>query len=373
MQDFSWFNLLIFLGSIQGFLLAFVFLSGEQFKKKSNIYLAILLLVISLQNLSNGLIELGHSFVEYLPFSFTLSIPFLLYAFVHQILWPDYTFNKKEKGLLLPLIAQILFKIGVFICFLLQVHTSSFFQQCYLPLNQFFEVVAFIASIGISILLIYKLNRYERELKSNFSEIESKSVQWLKNTLLAVLVLCVLWGIAFTYKILQAPINNTFFYPIWLGVAFITYWLAYSTYIRRNIFETVASIPQQVEVTIPEKKKPILSPKTDEHYQKLLQLMEEEKLYEDPNLSMKILAQKMDLSNGYLSQIINQKEEKNFFEFINTYRVEAVKQKLKDPAFEHLSLLGIALEAGFKSKSTFNAVFKKMTGLTPSAYKKSLK
>ena len=85
---------------------------------------------------------------------------------------------------------------------------------------------------------------------------------------------------------------------------------------------------------------------------------------------MDTLAEKMDLSNGYLSKIINQKEGKNFYEFINTYRIKAVKRNLNTPTYSHYSILGIGLEAGFKSKSTFNAVFKKMTGMTPSAYKK---
>ena len=80
----------------------------------------------------------------------------------------------------------------------------------------------------------------------------------------------------------------------------------------------------------------------------------------------------MDLSKGYLSQIINQKEGKNFFDFINHYRVEDVKEKLNDDAYSHFSILGVALEAGFKSKSTFNAVFKKMTGMTPSQFKRKI-
>ena len=87
---------------------------------------------------------------------------------------------------------------------------------------------------------------------------------------------------------------------------------------------------------------------------------------------MTLLAAKMKLSNGYLSQIINQKEGKNFFDFINGYRVEEVKRNLANPNFDHFSILGIGLEAGFKSKSTFNAVFKKMTGHTPTAYKRLL-
>jgi len=59
-----------------------------------------------------------------------------------------------------------------------------------------------------------------------------------------------------------------------------------------------------------------------------------------------------------------------FFEFINQYRVNEVKAKITDPAYENLSLLGIAFESGFNTKSAFNRVFKKITGFTPGEYKK---
>ena len=98
--------------------------------------------------------------------------------------------------------------------------------------------------------------------------------------------------------------------------------------------------------------------------------MEEEHLYRDATLDMEMLSGRLELSKGYVSQIINQKEGKNFFEFINHYRVNDVKSKIGNTKFKHLSLLGIALEAGFSSKSTFNAAFKKITGLTPSAFQK---
>ena len=101
-------------------------------------------------------------------------------------------------------------------------------------------------------------------------------------------------------------------------------------------------------------------------------LMKEEKLFLDQELDLKSLADKLKLSSGYLSQIINKYEQKNFFDFINGYRVEEVKSKIPDPAYQHLSLLGIAFESGFKSKSTFNLAFKKHTGMTPSGFKKSL-
>lgn len=73
-----------------------------------------------------------------------------------------------------------------------------------------------------------------------------------------------------------------------------------------------------------------------------------------------------------ISQSINREEGVGFNDFVNQYRVEDVKEKLSDPSFTHLTMLGIAESAGFKSGSVFNTAFKKYTGTTPSKYKKSL-
>jgi AraC-like DNA-binding protein len=97
------------------------------------------------------------------------------------------------------------------------------------------------------------------------------------------------------------------------------------------------------------------------------------KSYLNPELSLPKLAEEVGISNHYLSQVINERFKLNFFDFINRYRVEAFKAKVKDPRFTNYSLLGIAFECGFNSKSAFNRVFKQNTGLTPSQYIKSVK
>lgn len=77
----------------------------------------------------------------------------------------------------------------------------------------------------------------------------------------------------------------------------------------------------------------------------------------------------MNISTHHLSQAINQNLNTNFYKFVNAYRVEEVKKKLKNPEFEKYSILGIAFESGFNSKSTFNKIFKEETGMTPSEFK----
>ena len=101
-------------------------------------------------------------------------------------------------------------------------------------------------------------------------------------------------------------------------------------------------------------------------------LLSEKKLYLQARLSLDELAQEMKMSTNQVSLLINEGYQKSFYDLINEMRVEEVKRKIADPDFSHHSLLGIGLECGFNSKSSFNLIFKKFSGLTPSQYKKSL-
>jgi putative ABC transport system permease protein len=96
------------------------------------------------------------------------------------------------------------------------------------------------------------------------------------------------------------------------------------------------------------------------------------RLYEDAELTLTTLAVKLTIHPHDLSRIINVGLEKNFSDFINEFRVREVARKMLDPAYDRLTLLGIAYESGFNSQRTFNRVFKEMTGKTPVEYKNSL-
>ena len=96
--------------------------------------------------------------------------------------------------------------------------------------------------------------------------------------------------------------------------------------------------------------------------------METEKYYLNPKLSLKQLAEVVSLTPHQLSQIINQEIGMNFFDFVNSYRIEETKKRLIAPEYSHLSILGIAFECGFNSKGAFNRIFKKFEGISPSAY-----
>ena len=105
---------------------------------------------------------------------------------------------------------------------------------------------------------------------------------------------------------------------------------------------------------------------------KIKRVMEIEELYLNPNLSPIQLAEATSIKPHYISQIINELLNKNFYTFVNEYRVKAVKQSMIDSNQHYKTLLALGLEAGFNGKSSFNRIFKEHTGQTPSQYKKQI-
>jgi AraC-like DNA-binding protein len=110
--------------------------------------------------------------------------------------------------------------------------------------------------------------------------------------------------------------------------------------------------------------------RADAFLKRLLDVMESEKPYTDGELTLPRLASRLSVSTHHLSQVINERLNRSFTDFVNSYRVEEAKRRLVDPAVGHYSLLAIAEEVGFNSKSAFNAAFKKQTGITPSEFRK---
>jgi AraC-like DNA-binding protein len=107
----------------------------------------------------------------------------------------------------------------------------------------------------------------------------------------------------------------------------------------------------------------------DEYVRRLIQFMDSHKPFLDPNLTLPKLAGQVSIRTHHLSQIINERLHESFFDFINRYRIEEAKKRLSDPSLSHYSIMGVANEVGFRSKSVFNSAFKKQTGMTPSEFR----
>jgi AraC-like DNA-binding protein len=153
-----------------------------------------------------------------------------------------------------------------------------------------------------------------------------------------------------------------------LGLTAFVYALAYLSLRKPEVLTAAgdAAPPKKYE-------KSSLPPERSERYvQKLLHFMETDKPYTDSELTLQKLAGKLSIPAQHLSRVINERLHQNFVDFINTYRVEEAKRRLIDPSKKHYSVLAIAEEVGFNSKSSFNFVFKKHANMTPSEFRKAV-
>ncbi len=116
------------------------------------------------------------------------------------------------------------------------------------------------------------------------------------------------------------------------------------------------------------KTSPITPQQMDASKKALLELMENDTPHLNPSLKISDLALMLGIPSHHLSQILNEGMRTNFYDFVNTYRIEDAKCRLKDKNYSHYSILAIGLDCGFSNKTTFNRTFKKITGMTPSAY-----
>ena len=120
-------------------------------------------------------------------------------------------------------------------------------------------------------------------------------------------------------------------------------------------------------------KKSLLNPELlSQYHDQLKDLMITEQPHLNPNLTLRDLADQMEIPANQFSQLLNEGFNQNFSEFINAYRLETFKEKVADPKNSHLTLLAIAYDSGFNSKTVFNTYFKKVTGQTPKAYMKTI-
>lgn len=222
----------------------------------------------------------------------------------------------------------------------------------------------------ISLLRIYRRNA---NAENSFED----NVQYL-NTVLSIkgLVLGV-WAFMFLASVAgrMSNWNTTDIVEIstdviWLVFSSVTYCLGYFAMNQPELFKLPEEsleeeVPEVIEPTGPSEN--ILPQKN-----KLAKIMEEEKPFLNPKLNLAELADMMDTTPHNLSKVINEGFGKNFFDFVNTYRVEEFKLMIQQNAHKNQTLLAIALEVGFNSKTAFNRSFKKLTDTTPGKYLKDL-
>ena len=241
----------------------------------------------------------------------------LLYFYVRQLTCPDRQFRRKDTGHFCSLLV-------------------GFWMPAWLVLT----------SVIIYLYLSHRLiEDFYRRLRPVLMDRPRFAFRRLDKALLLLGLFCAL---------------SLFGDPFYLTVAFVGIGMAVEALLKPD---------SGVQLTMP------ITDRSDarDKGRRLKEVVAANRLYEDAELTLTTLAVKLTIHPHDLSRIINMGLEKNFSDFINEFRVRDIARKMEDPAYHRITLLGIAYESGFNSKTTFNRVFKEMTGKTPVEYKNGLK
>jgi AraC-like DNA-binding protein len=357
-------------GAAQGLLLTLALLGAKGENKTANRLLAAMTLTISI--IVSGTVLLTSKYVFVYPHLSRLHQPFaflagpLLFLYIRELTSSEKRFKAKDFLHFTPFAVCLIYLLPYYfqsaadkLNEIVAEHFQDSLGQWYYIRSALF-IVQFLVYL---VLIVVTLIKYSRKVRDRNSPAEKAVLFQVRFFVIASLVLWV--GVVLRYTLDQSAKTNLL---VPFGASLLVYAIGYMQ-MRRPAHL------QSVEEDQPPAKKyegSTLTPERSERYlNKLLCLMEQEKPFTDGDLTIQKLAERLGIPAHHLSQTINERLGQTFSDFINSHRVEEAKRKLVDPARKHYSVLAIAEEVGFNSKSSFNVVFKKHVNMTPSEYRKA--
>lgn len=323
-------------------MLGLLFITSKTNNRKANVFIGLFLLSLSIEIFEVFLQSVKNIEIKVIRTSL-FTIPFLFF-YVNQ------TLNKKITWVFIFLF------IPGFLLNVYAVHISIF------------NYLEYAFNICLLVFILKTLKIHQKKIGDYYSDIEHKTLSWLKAIVFIFLSFHAFWifedfiGLQNEDWAQWFPMTSTIF------TFFMIFWIGYNGFSQREIF-TLAIFQL-------EKKELKLAEITSEgilQFESISETILQEKYFTNPNLNLRTLSILLNLKEKELSRLINLHTEKNFYQFINQFRVNEFKKLLTQPKAKQLTLLGLAEDAGFSSKSTFYTAFKNLEGLTPKRFQNQLK
>ena len=372
--SFSLSSIILLLGITQGLFLVFLLL-GKVDNKEANRFLALLIFSYSAFLVESSLA--GTEITKEYPhiLGLTSGVVFLIGPF-HFLYARTLISSKKEfaKTDLLHFLPFLIFYLYFLFPFYLQ---SGEFKITFFDLIdktgptlelRLFSWAVLIQGVIYMVATLKLLRKHVDDIKRNFSSLEAINLSWLRRITFISMIVWV-FGIIIEIVQISNPVT-TLQGLVPISIAFLIYTMGYLGLRQPEIFSGASD--EQMADPSKYERSGLSESSARRIHQKLLALMNKQHVYRDSDLKLNQLAHELSTSSNYLSQVINQIEEQNFYDFINEYRINDVKKKMRDDKYANQTILSLAYEAGFNSKSAFNTAFKKHTDMTPSQYKNSI-
>lgn len=362
-------------GACQGSIYGTILWNSKGQARSANRWLALLLFLLSYRLLVQvlRLVGIGHYDTWYY---FMLDLSWangpLLYFYVRALLFPDATFRQKDWLHFLPVVLQMGCSLFVRLQNLYWDGTKaslSWLGYWGYVVWMNYSTIYVIASI--SILVYAQLADKQITLVQNTLGIETTATRWIKRIIrafkwffLAVLLVLVLDVLIYNL-ILQRDywhFERFFYYPFFAGVSLLTYWLGIEGFRRKDNVLNTGPKPisdQQLE-------------QLEQISNQLQRLMASDKLYKVPGLKLAQVAERLAVNPYLLSRCLREVMSTKFSDYINELRIQELSRLLAEPESKRYTLLSLAMDAGFNSKSSFNRAVKKQLGILPRELKSRL-
>ena len=378
--------MLYLLGIGIDFFLVFI-LAGKKNKSEADRILAIWLFFIGLHLMFFYLFVTGQHYK--FPYLLGVDFPFpLLHGPFLYLYTASLTQTSAGKYRMLHFLPFVLAYIPLFqFIFSSAAHKMEIFQRKgagYEWLMNPLYIAVIISGVTYIVLSLLKLRKHRRNIEDQFSNTERINLNWLRYLIFGMGAIW-LMVILSTDPYIYATVVIYIFFMGYFGIRQTT---IFSHHTLPVIPVAPTDVPASEDLVNNDKHKPgsegsvsdsektkyLKSGLSEQEqlqiHERLLRLMEQERLFANPELTLGETAQQLNIHPNYLSQVINSVAKKNFYDFINSWRVEEFNKAVMQPENQKYTLLSLAYECGFNSKTSFNRNFRKITGFSPSEYLK---
>ena len=365
----------------QGIFYIFLFIKrGIQEERKADFWMAALIAALCVFNLAwmlgfMGIYILGQE-LWFFPHDVGLIIGPIIYYYLKTQINTDFQFTRQDFKHFIPYSVYFIYHLSFFLMGKIMVDWWA--TKVHNPLHiGDIETYMTIISACIYVVASWRLyQKYLRWLPIERSDTEGVRFDWYRHFLWAI-VLAVASALVFFIIGFWVELS---YWDIWIQrviVAAVIYYISFAGYVqvqpRHLVFEEKKEDNPPISDLAVVENEPKIEPKIDvqelEKWKtKVENIMQKDKLFLNSELTLSELSDKLNSHNSLISNVINTAFQKNFNDFVNEFRVNVFKEKINDPKLKHLTLLAIAFDCGFNSKSTFNRAVKKATGQMPSEF-----
>ncbi|MFK7901185.1 MAG: helix-turn-helix domain-containing protein [Cyclobacteriaceae bacterium] len=311
----------------------------------------------------------------FVPFMQVLLIGPVVYFYTKSLLNRSYKLSKRDYFHFVPAILYSVYSLVIFIVDKLVLEEFYFYADGRdKDLANWYQSVGLISMTYYLLVSLRYYFNYRKLIVEKVSYADTLLFKWIRNFMLAFLGILVLRVLFFIINPEWGNFGSQFWH--YIAFSFVFYYIAvtgYSNSVKQavlseekfevvNVFEDFSTVPKTANPNIDIKQ----------WKERLSHLMMEKALFKNPRLTLSDVANELGTTTKIISTVVNSGFDMNFNDFVNYFRIKAIEEKLNNGEQDTSTLLGIAFDCGFNSKSTFNRAFKKSTSLTPKEYVEKL-